>query len=444
MKYVSGCLGAALWLLPALVFAAEPDSLLFPRPAALRGAIDFWKQVFGVYSTNSALIHDNEDLRIVYGVEKLSPGGTNRQRQQAQEAILGRYRRAMERLAEGRADTARLSEEEQRVWLCLGRSTDPQRYRRAGETLRLQVGQRDRFEQGLEVWDRHGEEIRRILRAHGVPDSLAVLPFIESGYNPRAHSRVGASGLWQIMKGTGRPFLQINRRVDERRDPFKATAAAAQILRRNYRALGNWPLAITAYNHGREGMLRAIAEVGSRDLMEIIRRYQGRAFGFASKSFYAEFLAALEVARRSDELFPNLEYHRPFPLGEIELGRSISIAALLKPTGTSQEQFHEWNPALSAKVKDIPSGYRIKVPADKLEIFLAAYQGVGRRALAKTDVPLAKGDAVSWIRHQVAPGETLSQIAESYQTSVGELQRVNGLGSAHLIAAGQHLKVRKR
>lgn len=292
-----------LWLLPTLALAVEADSLLFPRPEALRGAIDFWKQVFGVYTTRHVLVHDNEDLRIVYGVEKLEGHGSNRQRQQRQDAILARYRHALERLAGGRADTTRLNEEERRVWLALGKSRAPERYRRAIETLRVQVGQRDRFTQGLAMWDRHGDEIRRILRAHGVPDSLAVLPFIESGYNPDAYSHVGAAGLWQIMKGTGRPFLRIGRKVDERRDPFKATAAAAQILKGNYQALGAWPLAITAYNHGAAGVGRGVKEVGSRQISDLVQRYKGPAFGFASRNFYAEFAAVLELISQREQFF---------------------------------------------------------------------------------------------------------------------------------------------
>jgi len=215
-------------------------------------------------------------------------------------------------------------------------------------------------------------------------------------------------------------------------------------LKQNYQALGNWPLAITAYNHGTEGILRAIAAVGSRDLMEIIRRYESPSFGFASKSFYAEFLAAVELAKRSEEFFPNLEYHPPFPLEEMEVKRPVSLAALLKPTAIERAQFLEWNPALSPKIRDIPMGYRVKVPPEMLELFLAAYQRL-------TDPPRKSPKAVSvaeaggsWTRHRVAPGETLSQIAKAYQISVHEIQQVNRLASAHLIAAGQHLKIPKR
>jgi membrane-bound lytic murein transglycosylase D len=295
--------GSLLWLLPALALAAQADSTLFPRPEALRGAIDFWKQVFGVYTTRHVLVHDNENLRIVYGVESLDRQSSKSQRQQSQDAILARYRLALEGLAAAPADTARLSGEKKRVWLALGKSPDPQRYRRALETLRVQVGQRDRFTQGLVMWDRHGEEIRRILREHGVPDSLAVLPFIESGYNPEAYSHVGAAGLWQIMKGTGRPFLRIGRKVDERRDPFKATAAAAKILKGNYQSLGAWPLAITAYNHGAAGVGRGVKEVGSREIADLVARYKGPAFGFASRNFYAEFAAVLELISQRETYF---------------------------------------------------------------------------------------------------------------------------------------------
>ncbi|MFA6110894.1 MAG: transglycosylase SLT domain-containing protein, partial [Candidatus Latescibacterota bacterium] len=138
-----------------------------------------------------------------------------------------------------------------------------------------------------------------ILREHGVPDSLAVLAFIESAFNPEARSKAGAVGLWQITRPAAVRLLRMDRHVDERRDPLKATAAAARILKQNYEALGHWPLAITAYNHGAAGIARGVREVGSQDLTALIDRYRGKAFGFAGKNFYAEFLAALEVIPRS-------------------------------------------------------------------------------------------------------------------------------------------------
>ncbi|MGB7948873.1 MAG: hypothetical protein WCH75_14405, partial [Candidatus Binatia bacterium] len=101
------------------------------------------------------------------------------------------------------------------------------------------------------------------------------------------------------------------------------------------------------------------------DLVQIIRRYQSPTFGFASKNFYAEFLAALHVARTSEAHFPFLRPHPPLSLREIEIKRSVSIRSLLKPAAVSPVDFFEWNPALSPTITVIPAGYRVKVPAER-------------------------------------------------------------------------------
>ncbi|MBI2950443.1 lytic transglycosylase domain-containing protein [bacterium] len=295
-------------IIPSLALAEQPP-VLFPRPPELREAVEFWKRVFVVYGTDHGVVHDSENLTVVYGVEGLgsrADSGRDRERKRAQKSILARYQRALERFANGQADTARLFGDDLRVWTALGKTTDRLRYRRALETLRLQVGQRDRFERGLTASGPYLEEIRRILRSHGVSDSLAVLPFIESAFNVRAYSKAGAAGLWQITRPAGRRFLRINRRVDERRDPFKSTGAAARILKENHAFLGTWPLAITAYNHGPGGMARAVKTLGTRDIATIIRSYKGKRFGFASRNFYPEFLAALDVIHNRREYYSGL------------------------------------------------------------------------------------------------------------------------------------------
>lgn len=300
----------AALVMPSLALAEQPVSgVLFPRPPELRGAVEFWKRVFAVYGTDHGIVHDSENLTVVYGVEGLggrADSGRDRERRRAQEAILDRYRRALERFASGQVDTVMLTGDELRVWIALGRTTDRLRYRLALETLRLQVGQRDRFEQGLIASKPYLEEIRRILLSHGVSDSLAVLPFIESAFNVRASSKAGAAGLWQITRPAGRRFLRINRRVDERRDPFKSTKAAARILKENHAFLGTWPLAITAYNHGPGGVARAVKALGTRDIVTILQRYRGKRFGFASRNFYPEFLAALDVIHNRQEYYSDL------------------------------------------------------------------------------------------------------------------------------------------
>lgn len=381
-----------------------------PLLPGLEQAVEFWKIIFTRYSGSELIFHDALEPMTIYKVLKV---GEN-------------------------SPASRLIEEERgKILLENGLGGDEKR-------VRVQRGVKERFASGLRLSRRYLEQMQRIFRAEGIPPELAYLPMVESSFDIRARSRAGALGMWQFMPSTGKKFLRISPAVDERKDPVESTRGAARFLKQNYEVLGNWPLAITAYNHGREGILRAIAEVGSRDLMEIIRRYQGSSFGFASKSFYAEFLAALEVAKRGEEFFPNLDYHQPFPLEEVELKRSVSMASLLKPTDTKHSEFLEWNPALSPDIRDIPKGYRVKVPPEKLDIFLAAYQQVDGPSVVGSQPASIQENTVTWRGHRVAPGETLSRIAKNYRITVQEIQRANRLASAHFIAAGQHLKIPKR
>src|SRR5204862_3197364 len=128
-----------------------------------------------------------------------------------------------------------------------------------------------------------------------------LLPLVESSFE-NVKSKAGAVGVWQFMRGTGRQYLKIANNVDERLDPTKAATAAARMLRDNYDALGDWPIAITAYNHGRAGMMRAKDQYGS-SLVTIINDYNGPVFGYASMNFYTEFLAAVEVYKNYPQFF---------------------------------------------------------------------------------------------------------------------------------------------
>ncbi len=389
---------------------ARADENPLPLPPGLEEAVEFWKVVFTRYGASELIFHDTLQPMKIYQVMEVG---------------------------ENNASRRWIEKERERIRQEQGLPADEKR-------VRGQRGVKERFASGLKLSRRYLDQMRRILLEEGVPLDIAYLPLVESSFDIRARSRVGALGMWQFMSKTGRKYMRVGPLLDERRDPLESTRAAARFLKRNYEVLGNWPLAITAYNHGTEGILRAVATVGSRDLMEIIRRYESPSFGFASKSFYAEFLAAVELAKRSEEFFPNLEYHPPFPLEEVEVGRAVSLAALLKRANIERAQFLEWNPALSARIRDLPKGYRVKVPPEKLETVLAAYRRLAEPAsVSSKPVPVARS-ADSWTRHRVAPGETLSQIAKAYQISVHEIQQANRLASAHLIAAGQHLKIPKR
>jgi hypothetical protein len=176
-------------------------------------------------------------------------------------------------------------------------------------------------EEGLHRASKLLPRILAILRQHQVPAELAALPMVESTFNPAAYSKAGAAGLWQFIRSTGKQYSLISRKRDDRRDPVRATEAAARLLRDNYQALGSWPLAIVAYNHGHAGIRAASTLVGSTAIEDIVARYNGPRFGFASKNFYAEFLAALDVVH------PLLAGHGT-PLGAKSRPRSVQQVAL--------------------------------------------------------------------------------------------------------------------
>ena len=221
-----------------------------------------------------------------------APDEAPRERQRQVDDARERLEAALRRIAEG-GDTP-LSPEDQHIKELWGAEATPARLHAAIDDVRFQLGQADRFRAGLVrsgAWETH---IAETLANLGLPAELAVLPHVESSFNPAAYSKVGAAGLWQFMRSTGRRYMRIDGAVDDRLDPFRSTEAAAQLLAYNYRVLGTWPLALTAYNHGSAGMLHAKETMGSDDIVKIVRGYTSRSFGFASRNFYVSFLAALE------------------------------------------------------------------------------------------------------------------------------------------------------
>ncbi len=146
---------------------------------------------------------------------------------------------------------------------------------------------------------------------------------------------------------------------------MESTRGAAAYLDQAYGYLGSWPLAITSYNYGQAGMARAVAEVGSSNLVDLIERYNHPYWGFPPKQFYAEFLAAVEIGKNFQQYFPGIEQDAPRKIQEVALAKNTSLGTAIRSTGLSQEEFMQWNPALSANIRVLPAGYRVKVPADR-------------------------------------------------------------------------------
>ena len=408
----------------------------FPLPAELEPDVDFWVSIFTRYTTREGVLHDNRNLGVVYERVDVPANASRRERNR----IVGQRRKAiaavLDRLASGKRDN--LSAEEARILGLWPDDVTNETLRAARGQIRFQLGLADRFREGLKRSGRWRSYVQSEMAARGVPIDLVALPHVESSYNPAARSHVGASGIWQFTRSTGRRFMRVDHVVDERNDPYAATSAAAELLAYNYSITGNWPMAITAYNHGLSGVRRAMRKFGDTAYVDILRKYKGRTFGFASRNFYVAFLAAREVDRNADTYFPGVTYEDPVAYTTTKLSRYLPVAKLRSATGVSESRLAEYNPSWQPTIwqgsKHIPKGQTVRLPSSSVTASLD-------ELLASAGDGIWQSEQLPDLYHRVRRGDTLSEIAMTYKTRVSTLVALNGLGSRHRIRIGQQIRL---
>jgi membrane-bound lytic murein transglycosylase D len=447
-----GLLGGMLvWLAVARAFAADTEpststtasttvSSVMPRPPELERDVQFWVRVYSEVDTNGGFLHDQYNLAVIYEKLHFAPNTSPRERERIVDQARGRYAAALRRIAA--AKDAPLSDDDQRIKTMWGTEGTPSRLLDAVEDIRFQLGQADRFREGLVrsgAWETHIEETLANL---GLPPELAVLPYVESSFNPAAYSKVGAAGLWQFMRSTGRRYMRIDNAVDDRLDPFRSTEAAAQLLAFNYRFLGTWPLALTAYNHGAAGVRRAKDTLGTDDIVKILRNYNSRSFGFASRNFYVSFLAALEVDRNPENYFGPIEKLSEAKFQEVIVPGFVSIGALEHALKIDGPKLRALNPALLRAVWDgkrnVPKSYHLRLPidGDKWTSEMLA-QRLSPGKLLASQPPEPRGPR----RYRVQKGDTLASLADEYGVSTESLALLNRMRTSKRLRVGSTIKV---
>jgi membrane-bound lytic murein transglycosylase D len=278
--------------------------LPFPRPSFIEPNIQFWVDVFTTYSVRDFALVDRDKISRVYEVYKLPGYGipTREDVDWVNVYLKTKYGDLLERLAAGHQPET--TEERRVAEMFKGESLSA--YSLAAENLRVQEGLRERFREGLVRSRYYRPTMERIFRQWGLPPELVTLAQVESGFQTHAKSSAGACGIWQFTRATGAKYMRISRHHDDRLNPIASTEAAAKLLRSNYDQLGDWALAITAYNYGTGGIARA-ADMYEGDYATMIERYQGPRFGFAVKNYYAEFLAAMDVYEDEETYFPGIK-----------------------------------------------------------------------------------------------------------------------------------------
>ena len=424
--------GLVLGNLPSSASSVDAEFTIYD---SIRPNVNFWKKIYTEYSTTQGVIHDKKNLAIIYEVIDLKDRnrhGSHKINRQRIKKVKKKYKRILARLAQGKAPG---DSQEQRVAALFGSQAKPVDFRNAMRNLRCQVGQNDHFRQGIIRSGAYLGKMRQIFRDTDLPEDLVYLPHVESSFNPKAYSKFGAAGMWQFTRSTGKHYMTISYAIDERRDPIISTRAAARLLKRNFKKFRNWPMAITAYNHGVAGMLRAKRRKG--DYETIFKEYRSRIFRFASRNFYSEFLAAREVAQHYQKYFGKLILDAPVLTEEVVLAGYGSLPEIAQNLNLKLAQLRDLNPALRTPVirgqKYVPRGFHLKLPARDDRDW--------QQTMAELAPQIYKNYQKRSRIYTVRKGDTAGEIARNHGVKLNDLIAANNLDARATIHIDQNLRI---
>lgn len=364
-----------------LMDSMDKISKEFQIPGGLKLRTAFWFDIYTKYGLAHHVIHNVRRPWIVYQVVDASSllifgKGPLWLRQETAEKLAKKEKqqiqKTLNRLARMR-DYSNLTFEEQQLFDKLKEVPGKRKsvFLEAARSIRTQLGQKEFFEGGLRVSGKYLPYMEEEFKKQNLPVELTRMPFVESSFNVNAESRVGASGIWQIMPLTGRAYMTVSEKIDERNSPIKATIAAGKLLKQYRNTLGSWSLAITSYNNGIGNIRVAMKKARSNDLSTIIERYHQGDFKFASSNFYSCFLAALYAEQYQEVLFENLEKEPMMDKVLVRLNKPMSLKKILQRASFDMKMLREYNMDLKrAEIHMVlPKGYRLLLPpqvADRL------------------------------------------------------------------------------
>lgn len=357
----------------------------FKVPKNLERPVKFWIDIYSKYNSDQGVLHDSENIDLIYQVLDFSSItsrtdiGPNQKEARKIKMVKEEKKRVvamLERMSKLK-DSSSLNEKEKKIWDYFQNIKEPKKFAAAAgkNRLRFQLGQKDRVIQGIYFSGRYIEEFEKIFRENKLPIELARLPFVESSYNVLARSKVGASGLWQIMPYTAKGYMKKDPSIDLRNHPIEGTKLAAKLLRQNYNMLKSWPLALTGYNHGPTGVLKLTKKYKTRDIGELIENVDmKKRFGFASRNFYASYLAVLEVTSKAPEYLGTVTWSQTLDSVDIKLKQSITYEDVLRWFDGDDLKAQIFNPQITkigrSKKKPIPSNVVVSVPKSKAQMVM--------------------------------------------------------------------------
>ena len=285
---------------------------------------------------------------------------------------------------------------------------------------------RRQFEIWLDRYYQYGPMLKNILNEYELPEELAYLAMIESGFNPKAYSKAKATGMWQFMYSTGKKYgLQRNWYIDERRDPEKATHAAAKFLLDLYKEFDHWYLALAAYNSGPGRIHRASRLHQTSDFWQL------HSLPRETRNYIPYYLAAAIIANDPTSYGFKIPKTKPHKYEFVEIKQSADLAVLANSAGTSLKTLKAYNPELRQSATPVDVVYRLKIPVGKKDQFVTNFNSL----------PSDQRFAPQYVVHKVKRGESLWTISKKYRVSIHDLAAVNKIRNRHRLSIGQKLTI---
>jgi membrane-bound lytic murein transglycosylase D len=364
----------------------------------------FWLKIYSVYSSQQVVVYDADHPENIYEVLDFRPLAKTARSPVVYEILferrvkkaLERYRAAFKHLAKLEKQKKKLraaNQEEKNILRAVQQLPHRHSVADLSRSLRAQTGQRDHVIRGILAADPFMKRMETLFDQMGVPRELTRLSLVESSFNYKAISYAGAAGVWQFMPKSGKEFLMIrpDRGIDERISPLKSTVAAAKLLKRNYKFLGSWALAISAYNHGHSKLVKIpdaekkFSRIG-RIYAACERDRKDYRLGYASRNYYPEFLAMLHADAYKDLLYGEKPTTSPRSIVFHRVTRSRPALELVVKHGFSIHDFQLYNPDVRNLNKPLPKGFWYAVPGPSEDLAGLLPRSARRGGVTRTGI----------------------------------------------------------
>lgn len=303
----------------------------------------------------------------------------------------------------------------------------------------FQTRGRPHMERYLARSTRYEALMKKVLRDNKLPEDLFYIALIESGFSSSAFSHASAVGYWQFIRGTGKRYkLQINKMVDDRRDPVLATQAAAAYFKALHDIFDSWYLSMAAYNVGEGRVIKAVKKYRTKDFWELAR--VRKALPKETDNYVPKYIAAKLIAKNPDKYgFDGIDYMMPIEFDHIKFDKPMNLRILAEKMGVNYEDFKDLNPKYKGEIAPLDNGVlELRIPPG---MAVAAQQASTESVASEVDfIPDQNETQV----YKVARGDTFATIARKFKTNIAYLREINDFPRKKRLKLGQKIFVPDR